>query len=521
MNRRNFLLQFLSSPLAAAAAGAFFSAESLAGPAVAAATPFSVEGLEAFARDLAGQEPRKRPRVDGALAKLGYDGYRDIRYDKAEALWATSESPFTAEFFHPGFLYNQTVRLHEVAGGQARALVYDPALFTFGPLAGDPGPLPEDLGFAGWRAHFPLNSAEVQDEVISFLGASYFRALGRGHRFGASARGVAVETLAPDGEQFPAFTEFWLERPAPGATQLRVHALLEGESLTGVYSFLVQPGESTVCDVEAVLFPRRKIGKLGLAPLTSMFLLAPHDRRTADDFRPRVHDSEGLALLTGQGERIWRPLANPSQPRISAFLDENPRGFGLMQRTRGFQNYQDLEARYDLRPSVWVEPLGDWGRGHVELVELPTPDETNDNVVAAWVSAAPVTALEPLRLRYRLHWCWNPPVTSELAEVTATWSGAAQEPADASEAGGELRKVLVDFAGKALAALPADAAVDAVVQVRNGRISPAIAKPNPPIGGWRVFFDLEPTGEGPVELRCHLQLGERRLSETWSYQWTA
>ncbi|WP_119166347.1 glucan biosynthesis protein [Algihabitans albus] len=521
MDRRQFLVSALSLQLAAAAGGLVGGRASVAAPLAGDAVPFSVDALRAEARELAGQPARERPLIEGPLAELGYDAYRDIRYDRNEALWAGSGSRFTGEFFHPGFLYRRTVKIHEVVEGQARELRYDPSLFGFGPLVGDLGPLPQPLGFAGFRVLYPLNAPGVQDELAAFLGASYFRALGRGHRFGVSARGIAIDSFASEREEFPAFTSFWLERPAAGAGQVTLHALLEGESLTGAYSFVFRPGESTLCDVDAVVFPRREIAKLGVAPLTSMFLLAPHHRRTAEDFRPRVHDSDGLAILTGRGERIWRPLANPSQPRVSSFGDDSPRGFGLMQRTQTFDAYQDLEARYDLRPSLWVEPLDSWGPGFVELIELPTPDETYDNIVAAWVSAEPAAALTPLRLRYRLHWCWTAPVEPNLAEVAATWAGAAHQGQPDEGRGGPTRKFVIDFAGPQLADLPGDTAVDAVVQVQNGRVSPPIAKPNPPLGGWRAFFNLEPTGEGPVELRCFLRLGDQRLTETWSYQWTA
>lgn len=511
----------LSLSSAAWASGAIGARRSLAAPEFGDAVPFSVDDIRVRARDLAHQPPREWRPVEGTLAELGYDAYRDIRYDRNEALWAETGSRFTAEFFHPGFLYRRVVKIHDVSEGASRELRYDPSLFRFGPLVGDPGPLPQSMGFAGFRTFYPLNAPGVQDELAAFLGASYFRALGRGHHFGVSARGIAVDSLAPDGEEFPVFTEFWLERPDAGAGQLTVHALLEGDSITGAYSFVFRPGESTICDVDAVVFPRRTIAKLGVAPLTSMFLLAPHHQRTGDDFRPRVHDSDGLALHTGRGERIWRPLVNPSQPRISVFGDDSPRGFGLMQRTRDFQDYQDLEARYDLRPSLWVEPLDAWGPGRVELIELPTPDETHDNIVAAWVSAEPAEALQPKSLRYRLHWSWTAPVESELGEVAATWAGAVDDGRSQERQEGPRRKFVIDFAGPELATMSTDAAVDAVVQVQNGRVSPPIAKPNPPLGGWRAFFNLEPTGEGPVELWCHLQLDGRRLTETWSYQWTA
>jgi glucans biosynthesis protein len=298
-----------------------------------------------------------------------------------------------------------------------------------------------------------------------------------------------------------------------------VHALLDGPSLTGAYSFAIRPGDATTMDVDATLFPRQAIELLGVAPLTSMFLFGPNDRRGVDDFRPQVHDSEGLQIWSSSGEWLWRPLVNPEQLRLSLFSDTDPKGFGLMQRTRDFKDYQDLEARYGLRPSLWVEPLEPWGRGHVRLIEIPSPAEIHDNIVAFWVPREPVEAGSEWSFTYRLYWSMEAPVRPDLAQTVATRVGMAGEPGQDSD--GEGRKFVIDFEGGQLKDLPADAPVEAVLSVAAGKIGNSSAGKNDVTGGWRVIFDLLPAGGEPVELRGLLRLGDKRLTETWVYQWSA
>ncbi|HET8726322.1 MAG TPA: glucan biosynthesis protein, partial [Alphaproteobacteria bacterium] len=256
-----------------------------------------------------------------------------------------------------------------------------------------------------------------------------------------------------------------------------------------------------------------------IAPLTSMFLFGENDRGEIDDFRPQVHDSEGLSMWTGAGEWIWRPLVNPTRLRVSSFSDENPRGFGLLQRDRNFENYQDLEARYDRRPSLWVEPQEQWGRGVIQLIEIPTQSEINDNIVAFWVPEQPVEAGSEWRLTYRLHWCIDAPQRSPNGEAVSTRTGAGGLPGQ--NAGDEsLRKFVIDFKGGRLGELSADAGVVPEITIVNGEVINPVAQPNPVIKGWRVFFDARPAGGQPVEMRCFLKLNSDALTETWSYQWT-
>ncbi|SOE01729.1 glucan biosynthesis protein [Caenispirillum bisanense] len=493
-----------------------------AAPAAATAptgAPFSYDWLVSEARRLAGESYQSG---DGALPKvladLSYDQYRDIRYRGDHALWR-DVSPYEVQFFHLGAYYDRPVAVFDVEGGVARPVTYRPADFDLGRNR-FAEPLPDDLGFAGVRVHYPLNDPEVLDELLVFLGASYFRALGRGTRYGISSRAVAVDTGLPKGEEFPAFTRLYLERPAERGSPLMVHALLDGPSLTGAYRFAVQPGETTAVDVTARLFFRTDVERLGLAPLTSMFDHGPSDPADHPDYRPRVHDSQGLLLHSGTGEWIWRPLRNPRALALSAFQETAPKGFGLLQRVREFDAYEDLEARYDLRPSLWIEPKGDWGEGAVTLLEIPTPDETHDNIVAFWQPKAPAKAGGEAVLRYVMHWGLAGP-QQPLARAVETRLGRGGLPGQQEEAETK-RKVVVDFVGGPLPDLPPDADVVPVLEANGIEAGEIVAHPNPVTGGLRVFFDLPvPTEDTTAELRCRLTLDGRPISETWSFQWSS
>ncbi|MGL4442914.1 MAG: glucan biosynthesis protein G, partial [Alsobacter sp.] len=335
------------------------------------------------------------------LAKLDFDAYRDIRFKGDRALLGSAGGAFRMQMFHPGFLFNNPVTVNVIRDGIPAPVPYSATLFDYGRNKFE-RPLPVNLGFAGFRLHYPLNDPKVNDELISFLGASYFRFLGRKQRYGLSARGLAIGVGAKETEEFPTFKEFWIEQPQPESERAVIYALLDGASLTGAYQFLVYPSQQTVVDVTMTLFPRRPIPRIGIAPLTSMFYVGENDRRFHDDFRPELHDSDGLMVHTGSGEWIWRPLRNPREISFSSFMDNNPRGFGLMQRDRTFEHYQDLDLGYEVRPSYWVEPRGNWGEGRIELVEIPTGDETNDNTVAYWTPNAVPEPGQTLVWGYRI-----------------------------------------------------------------------------------------------------------------------
>ncbi len=480
--------------------------------------PFSRDGLREIAQRLA-QGPYVAPSDARPpwLAAMDYDDYQALNHFRADqGLWAGGELPFQARFFHLGLYFHHPVSLYEVVNGLARPIRFAQEQFEYGPRV--KAKIPEqvgDLGFAGFR----VNSRDDWDrDMFSFLGASYFRAVGASKQYGLSARGLAIDTGLDRPEEFPAFRAFWLERPAPDSVALTLHALLDSPSITGAYTFVVTPGATTVMQVASALFPRRAIDRLGVAPMTSMFQCGENDRRIADDFRPEIHDSDGLALWTGTGEWIWRPLLNPHYIRVNSFMDDNPRGFGLLQRDREFDHYQDDGAFYSKRPSLWVEPLGSWGKGMVQLVELPTADETLDNMVAFWRPAEPAQPGRELNFNYRLYWGQQPPVRPPLAEVVATRIGMGGVPGQKPLT--PLRKFVIDFAGGRLDRLDKDAKVEAVAAASRGEIRDAVARPILESNRWRGHFDLSASGSPPVDLRCYLRDAEGALSETWIYQWS-
>lgn len=455
-----------------------------------------------------------------ALEALDYDAHRQIRFRPEHALWR-GESDFQVQFLHAGFLFGQPVQVFEWVEEGRQPIPFEPGLFRYDD---DAARLTFEQraagGFSGLRLHYPLNRADYGDEFLVFQGASYFRLVGRGQRYGLSARGLAVDTARLGSEEFPAFTEFHLQRPAPEDRHVNLYALLEGPSVTGAYAFRVQTTEPVTVDVEARLFARRDLTGLGIAPLTSMYthgdLTGPIDA----DFRPRVHDSEGLLVRTRAEEWIWRPLTRPEAPRVSAFLDAAPSAFGLMQRTRGFADYLDQEARYDLRPGLWVEPgEGDWGAGRVVLLELPTPDETHDNIVAFWAPDSPMVAGESRRFTYRLTPRWERPPGHDLAHVVRTRSGPFGVPGQGAPAPLEQRRFVVDFKGGPLGRLEGSLPVRAHLELHQGQLVEPPRVRALPEGGWRATFVVAGRAEAPADMRLQLRLHDQVLTETWQHIW--
>jgi len=405
-----------------------------------------------------------------------------------------------------------------VAGGSACPIRRVPGMFERDGV-GAGAPVPDDLGFAGFRALHPLNRKDQLDELLAFLGASYFRVLGRGNAYGLSARGLAIDTATAGGESFPVFRELYVERPSRGARQLVVHALLDSPSVTGAYRFQIVPGDPTEVRVSATLYPRRGVERLGLAPLTSMYLFGENDRKGFDDYRPEVHDSDGLEIRFGNGEELWRPLQNPERLEVSAFRAESLQGFGLSQRDRQPDHYEDLEARYERRPSVWIEPTEGFGPGTVFLVEIPSREEIHDNVVAFFTPDAKLSPGTPMAFSYRMLWGSAPRPPPGTATAVATRMGDARRigvKAEAQALDRRARKLVIDFAAPVP---PRDAAdVEAVVTASSGAVRNARVEPHAAAGGYRAAFDLVPGGPEPVELRCFLRRRGAALSETWSYR---
>ncbi|WP_340107835.1 glucan biosynthesis protein [Pikeienuella sp. HZG-20] len=472
------------------------------------AEPFSRSTVIERARALAAEAfAAPKPGVPETLTSLSYSQYQGIRFREDQRLFTNPPSGFSVDLFHSGFIFNVPVEIFRVRDGEAEKIVYSPDLFTFQDM--EP-PAPDlDVEFAGFRARTAINRPDVMDEFLVFAGASYFRAVAKGQVYGLSARGLAIGTAEAEGEEFPFFRAFWLERPSDG--RMVVHALLDSRSASGAYRFTVRPGAATQMDVEATLFARKEIRHLGVAPLTSMFLFNAKDRVGHDDFRPSIHDSDGLAIWNGGGERIWRPLNNPRLLQISAFTDNGPRGFGLIQRERRFSEYEDLEAHYHKRPSLWVEPIGDWGKGDVNLVEIPTSEEIHDNIVAYWRPADPLAAGTETHFTYRLTWGWDAPADPDMLRVVRTLEGAG------SKSG--WRRFTVDFARPEGAATTDGLTLEISASV--GALERAIMMDNPEIGGVRVAFELDPGAHDIVEIRAGLRREGAAASEVWAFGWTA
>ena len=485
------------------------------GPVAQTPSDFTFAAVVRRAEDLAaGAYAPDRPELPEYLANLDYDKYRDIRFQGAETLWKREGLPFQLQLFPRGFLFKDRVTVNIIEGGKPRPLAFRRDFFEYGknPV---PKEMPADLGFAGLRLKYPINSDLVFDEVAVFLGASYFRAVGQGLNYGMTARGLAIDTGLPSQEEFPVFREFWVRKPAKDATEIEVFALLDSESVAGAYRFVIRPGRETLFDVKTRLFFRKGVQKLGLAPLTSMFFHGEDTDRFMDDFRPEVHDSDGLLVQTGLGERIWRPLVNPVGLRVSGFQVENPRAFGLFQRDRDFRNYEDLESHYHNRPSLLVEPLGDWGKGVVELVEIPSSAERYDNIVAYWTPERPTERGQELELAYRLRFALDPEAGMLGGRAVSTRIGAGGT--DVLDP--DIRKFVIDFAGDTLAGLDPETPVEAVVATSSGQLSKPVVQANPQTKGWRLFFELTPDGKTPADLRAFLRHGDDVLSETWSFRW--
>lgn len=498
----------LAAPLAAA-------------PANTTPPGFDLETLTTMARDLASRPYQKREiQLPDALQSLTYDQYRAIRFNPERALWR-NQSLFELQFFHPGFIYTDGVQIHTLdPTGQQQTVPYTTGDYILGKPV-EKLTLPPDAapGHAGFRIHFPLNNAEYKDEVAVFQGASYFRLVGPGQVYGLSARGLALNTAESSGEEFPRFEQFWLQTPATNATSLVLYALLDSPSVAGAYRFELHAGVHTEMDVEARLFPRGDVKKMGIAPLTSMFFFGENSTIKHDDYRAEVHDSDGLLMETGQGEWIWRPLNNPLSLRVVSFSDENPRGFGLMQRDRDFDHYLDAEAHYHHRPSLWVQPLGDWGKGRVELVEIPSDSETNDNIVAYWVPEKTPKAGQPIALRYRLHSLNHAPDHANLAQVHRTLNSWAHIPGTQAPPRNK-RLFVIDFAGEAIAALSDGQELKPELHVSSGKAKELHVAKLPDTDLWRASFKIEPDANQPVDMRLFLTLRDQRVSEVWNYVWS-
>jgi glucans biosynthesis protein len=529
--RRRSFLKFSAALLGSSALPGIALADDppAASPAPAAPAAGAAPAPQPFSFDILSQQMKEKAKADynpdnialpDFIAKLDYDDYQHIQYRPDHAKWADKGSLFRVHAFHMGWLFKQPVQLYDVESGKATQLIFTTGDFNYYNPAIDHLAATTQLpGIAGFRLNFPLNVPNFFDELVAFQGASYFRALGRGNNYGQSARGLAINAGVSAPEEFPRFSDFYLEKPDPGARSVVVNAALDSPSCTGAYRFEILPGQPTVMNVTARLYFRKDVAELGIAPLTSMFLHGTYDSATFDDYRPEVHDTDGLYIKRGDGEEMWRSLNNPPALANSYFDDENPQAFGLMQRQRSYAAYQDPGAHYESRPSVLIQPLGNgWGKGTIRLVELPSDKEYNDNIVTLWRPDQPAKAGGELEFSYRLSWGnLLPNPDADLAYVAGMRMGHGGNAIDKPDP--NVQKFVVDFAGGELAGLPDDAKVTAVAVANGGTILQTAVFKVDANNHWRLAMDVKMGGNKLVELNVHLAGYDQRLSETWLYQW--
>jgi glucans biosynthesis protein len=469
---------------------------------------FSFSDVRHKARLLAEQAYRAAPELPKDAAALDYDQYRRIEFKSTSTIWPGDDTGFRVLLDPRGYLFTHNVGINLIAAGKVARRPYAASDLEFWdlPLADE---VKKSLGYAGFRVLNPLNQPGKYDELVSFKGASFFRALGAGTVYGASARGLSIGTASTGGEEFPYFTEFWLAEPKPGDAQIILYALLDGESVTGAFEFTITPGPETLVDVSATFFPRRELSAVGISPLTSMYFFSPHDlKKQADDYRPAVHDSEGLAIWMQNGEWVWRPLINPQSLQVSVLASSVPRGFGLIQRKRDLSSYSDVEANYHSRPNVWVEPTTDWGAGQLSLVEIPTANEYNDNVVVFWKPAAPWQPGRAYDFSYRMHWSLFQPPAAAVLPIAETRVGKTPDK--------KRQLFVIDYEAKQEALLKN---AEASISTSAGKILHPTLTHHPETGNTRLTFELSTENDEVAELRALLTRGGKPVTETWLYRW--
>jgi glucans biosynthesis protein len=435
------------------------------------------------------------------------DQYAAIKLKPEARIWASESIGFVVEPLHRGFQFNTPIQLNLVAQGKAYKLVYDVKMFDFGGLS--PSPKIGDIGFSGFRILVP-QAKGVLGEIATFQGANFFRALAEGQVPGLMARALAIKVADAKGEEMPVFRSIWIEKPSFVASTMILHALIDSDSVVGAFRFTIRPGEATIIDTECTLFPRTAIDNFGLASMSATHLLGFMDHKKFDDYRPNVSETCGLQMLTGNGEWIWRPVTNRENLQISTFVDNKPRGFGCLVRNRDFEDYDDEDNHWEKRPSLWIEPLGEWMEGGVQLIEIPSQSDANDNILCFWRPKEPLKAGSEVSFAYRQFWCWDPPERPDLARAMRSRSGS----------NGKHRRFFVEFEGDIFADLQRTSDLTPTVTASGGSIVLLKAFPTPEEKSYRVLFELDPGSADSSELRLVLQSQGKPISETWLYRWT-
>ena len=439
------------------------------------------------------------------FSSLNAESYQAIKHRPERLIWGDENRGIVLEPLHRGFLFATPVSLSLVEDGIVKRIAYDANRYNFGKL--NVASQNADLGFSGFKI---LQQGDAMRELASFQGASFFKSMAKGQTAGLVARGLALKTGDARGEEFPIFRAFWIERPAADGVVV-IHAIADSESATAAFRFTMRAADITIVDTEVTIFARTTLDHVGFSPMQATFLFAANKRRNVDDLRPAVHEASGLQMLNGRGEWLWRPLNNPEQLQVSLFMDENPKGFGLAQRDRDFSNYQDDEQRFDLKPTLWIEPIGDWGAGAIQLIEIPSDSEANDNIVVFWRPKASLAAGSETTFAYRQFWCWTPPEKPSLAQVVSFRMGKGTT--------GRRRRCLVEFAGDVFSE---EKPLEMKLSLNSSPgqiINPRIVH-NPARKTARVLFELDPGSESAIELRLIIEEGEKPLTETWLYRWT-
>lgn len=456
------------------------------------------------------KSPFKGPPTDlpDPFSSLNYDQYVGMRYRRDRAIWVDDKVGFVIEPLHRGFIFNARVDINLVEDGLSRRLAYDPADFDFGSIQA-PAKV-GDIGFSGFRVLAMQNDKLA--EVAIFQGASFFRSRAPGQTFGVQARGLSLKTGDPRGEEIPIFKAVWIEKPTLANNALVIHALLDSESVAGAYRITIRPGEAIIIDTEMTLVPRASVENVGIATMTATSISTPLQRRRPDDVRPRIAEANGLNMLSGNGEWIWRPVTNRSTLQISSFVDENPKGFGFLQRERDFEAYQDDEAKWETRPTLWIEPLADFGKGNVSLIEIPAESETNSNCLAYWRPDAGIVAGREVSWAYRQFWCWEPPARPPQLTVFESRGGRGSAS--------KRRRFIVAFTGDALSDQQLLREPKPALSLSPGTVASVRAYLYRDRKLYRVVFEIDPGGELQVEMRLVIEADGKPVSETWLYRWT-